>query len=522
MQQIINNSSVCGYDKATIFYNMVGNFIPPEWRGLSHPSGKVLSKTSRQLLSLIVSCLESSSGTNHAASELQESYYFFEQRLGVCQRRVRQCFVELQQAGFLTLELLSVIKNHIKCRNILSIKLLKDFKNIQAVGGHSNVKKFPADMKELSAQAEKSFRLERKNFQPHNIIDNNISILKSRSSEKSSFVNFCEENSIDKERVQKSEHHDDDQDPPQGNSSNWLAKVATKAKNFCGLKKKLAEFHPLSDDDAWLLQMRSGREFNLNFINQLLLRLSEKYPNNRFDDKKAVLSYMTKALTYELRDACKVNNEGFKFKRDQVTFAREEYLQKAEYSHDTSTTGQFRRKIAAVFDPKLAYELLTSCSFADPQGDCYSVRLVKDIVISSHVKEALLQEAKAVYGNGLKTLEITPFKNFIGQNSKTYKDAKLNNKVDRNRGVNSYGHLQGLDSDSVWFKVRKHLIAACGIHTDKSWFSKLEVAYEDHVTKKLILKPQSSFFGSWITQNYQTALENAFIAQGFSFEIADC
>ncbi|WP_341755281.1 hypothetical protein [Candidatus Tisiphia endosymbiont of Ptychoptera albimana] len=41
-----------------IFYNIVGNFVPPEWRNLTNNCGKQLSKTSRQLLSLIVSRLQ--------------------------------------------------------------------------------------------------------------------------------------------------------------------------------------------------------------------------------------------------------------------------------------------------------------------------------------------------------------------------------------------------------------------------------------------------------------------------------
>jgi hypothetical protein len=38
----------------TIFYNFVGNFVPPEWFDLRTSCGKILSKTARQLLSLIV------------------------------------------------------------------------------------------------------------------------------------------------------------------------------------------------------------------------------------------------------------------------------------------------------------------------------------------------------------------------------------------------------------------------------------------------------------------------------------
>ena len=63
MQQIASNfpeTNMAGDERATVFYNMVGNFIPPEWRHLRNGSGKSLRKTSRQLLSLIFSRLQSS------------------------------------------------------------------------------------------------------------------------------------------------------------------------------------------------------------------------------------------------------------------------------------------------------------------------------------------------------------------------------------------------------------------------------------------------------------------------------
>lgn len=42
-------------------------------------------------------------------------------------------------------------------------------------------------------------------------------------------------------------------------------------------RKKLIEFYPLIQEDADLLQMKSNRGFDLNSMNQLLLKLSEKY-----------------------------------------------------------------------------------------------------------------------------------------------------------------------------------------------------------------------------------------------------
>ncbi|WP_236609802.1 hypothetical protein [Rickettsia gravesii] len=82
-----------------IFYNFVGNFIPPEWSDLSSHNGKILSKTARQLLSLIVFRLQIYH--NNSIDELKETYLFFQQSLGACQERIRQCLFELQKSGFI-------------------------------------------------------------------------------------------------------------------------------------------------------------------------------------------------------------------------------------------------------------------------------------------------------------------------------------------------------------------------------------------------------------------------------------
>jgi hypothetical protein len=55
MTELLTFSRPVVENQDIIFYNFVGNFIPPEWRNLTNNRGKQLSKTSRQLLSLIVS-----------------------------------------------------------------------------------------------------------------------------------------------------------------------------------------------------------------------------------------------------------------------------------------------------------------------------------------------------------------------------------------------------------------------------------------------------------------------------------
>ncbi|KJV77758.1 hypothetical protein [Orientia tsutsugamushi] len=122
--KITNNNS---RNHATVFYRFIGNFVPAEWKDLIGDNGKALSKTSKQLLSWIVYKLHIY--YNNDIDELQDSYYFFEKELQVCQRRVRQCLVELQKACFIEIEVenRTIIKNNFKLCNVPCIKLLKNF-----------------------------------------------------------------------------------------------------------------------------------------------------------------------------------------------------------------------------------------------------------------------------------------------------------------------------------------------------------------------------------------------------------
>src|SRR5580693_3842831 len=92
-----SNISTATCDNNIIFYH----FVPPEWSNLTSSCGKLLSKTTKQLLSLIVFCLQVCNSSN--LDELQENYHFFEQSLGVCQRRIRQFMLELQKGSFIHL-----------------------------------------------------------------------------------------------------------------------------------------------------------------------------------------------------------------------------------------------------------------------------------------------------------------------------------------------------------------------------------------------------------------------------------
>ncbi|KJV71104.1 hypothetical protein OTSUT76_3779 [Orientia tsutsugamushi str. UT76] len=157
--KIANNNSS---NNATVFYRFIGNFVPAEWKDLIGDNAKALSKTSKQLLSLMVYRLQIY--YNKDIDELQESYYFFEKELNLRYRRVRQCLVELRNAGFIKVENRTIIKGNLKLRNVLCVKLLKNFQRFteKETKGEKIIdltqKIFRSNLKEISGEPEKSFR----------------------------------------------------------------------------------------------------------------------------------------------------------------------------------------------------------------------------------------------------------------------------------------------------------------------------------------------------------------------------
>ncbi|QWB86720.1 hypothetical protein JRD95_00774 [Rickettsia parkeri] len=540
-----------GNQNSIIFYNFVGNFIPPEWSNLSSSNGKILSKTSRQLLSLIVFRLQIY--YNNSIDELQETYHFFEEQLGVCQRRVRQCLLELEQSEFINLSTTTIIKYGIKCRNTPCIKLAKDFQPYNHKSSTENEKNFGTtrkifrpNPKEISGQPEK-------NFANYLYIDNNKNISnKSRSSASTIFQNekniFNHNNQGQLQQQKRAanlqskatsstndQQQADNTRSSNANSTTGATRINTalqavinkisKKHDFTASnsnnaainavnhkswfkRKKLTDFHPLTQEEADLLQVKSNREFNLTFINKLLLKLAEQYPEHHFGHKKVFLNYMAKALAHELRETTQANCEQFQFKSSDVNKAKDRYLDKIESSLDASKQSQLKRKIVAVFDPDSAYELLSSCSFIGVVGNRYQIKLLKTITLSENVQDKILQQVQMIYGSSIGKLEIIPFAELEAKQNNT-KDEKQNYLLQLSKQLNP---------NSIWYRARKFLIERYNQYIDFGVLSKLVVVEEDIVNKKVILKSTTAFNDYYVRNRYMQDLTEAFKTQDYCFE----
>ncbi|KJV73731.1 DnaA N-terminal domain-containing protein [Orientia tsutsugamushi] len=463
--KIANNNSS---NNATVFYRFIGNFVPAEWKDLIGDNAKALSKTSKQLLSLMVYRLQIY--YNKDIDELQESYYFFEKELNLRYRRVRQCLVELRNAGFIKVENRTIIKGNLKLRNVLCVKLLKNFQRF--------------------TEKEKKDQQQQQNLNFYELSD------------------FSNKKPSNKDYEQNSEL-----------ATSAITKDSEVEKNECYPKRKrLADYYPLTPEDAIILQRMSSRSFNIYFINQLLLKLSNKYPNRHFANKTAVLNYMAKALANELLTTDQANSENFRF--NYVGRFKEQYLANIESGTDRSMKAQLKRKIAGVFEADMAYQILTSCDFGAAVKNKYYIKLIKNITLSDHIKFKILQEVRAVYSNDIEQLQVIPFdesKQVTNSATEYQKTTVLQQQISDKDYLSELS--KELGSNSTWYKVRESLIKSYGQAIDKLWFSPLKVVNEDSVNKKIFIKAKTEFEDDYIRNNCMRGLEYAFKAQGFSFEL---
>ncbi|XLM33863.1 MAG: hypothetical protein QFX12_00105 [Rickettsia africae] len=535
-----------------IFYNFVGNFIPPEWNHLSSGNGKILSKTSRQLLSLIVFRLQIY--YNNSIDELQETYHFFQEHLGVCQERVRQCLIELEKSGFIKFYKATIIKYGIKCRNTPCIKLARNFQPTSSKIPSENEKNFVPTPKNFGVKPKEILPQPQKSLDETIYIDNNKNISnKSRSSKSTIFQNekniFNHNNQTQLQQQKRatnlqsktaSSTNDQQQadntnfssanittgatrintalqavinniskkyDSTPSNSNNSVINAVNHKSWF--KRKKLTDFHPLTQEEADLLQIKSNREFNLTFINKLLLKLAEQYPEHHFGHKKVFLNYMAKALANELRETTQANCQQFQFKSSNVYKVQEQYLDKIESSLDTSLQAQLKRKIIGVFDPDTAYELLSSCLFIGVVGNSYQIKLLKNITLSGNAQDKILQQVQMIYGSSIEKLKIIQFAEL---------EAKQNNTEDEKQDYLLQLSKQ-LNPDSIWYKVRKFLIERYNQYIDFGVLTKLVVVEEDIVNKKVILKSTTAFNDYYVRNRHMQDLEEAFTTQDYCFEL---
>ncbi|MFU7502226.1 MAG: DnaA N-terminal domain-containing protein [Candidatus Tisiphia sp.] len=389
--------------------------------------------------------------------------------------------------------------------------------------------------------------------------------------------------------------------------------------------KSLKSFYPLTKEEVDKLNQLSSREFSNNFANQLLLKLYIRDPNKTFASTNHMISYMSKAFRYEKHQAPLVNHETFRFTANVSDHElemqqKEKYLTEVEYSIDTSYSSQLRKKIAGMFETKLAYQILTEGKFdyhatkyqttsqeleitndawqnlelseennitqfehvLDDHSTCYvdsslnldskhdvdyidydnqlstnvteendqiktSLVMTENDDINYDINDKIL--TRELSELSLKSLSTRQFARITLANTCTIKlprDLTLTNNQQQNLEnaiVAVYGYvkivyqqlpatykklgssrlpdeifLTELDTNSVWYKIRKKLIANFDEHIDKAWFSKLR-AEEDGITHKLTLIAPTNFLKDWINHKYGSVIKD--IAKTLDYQFVE-
>ncbi len=184
--------------------------------------------------------------------------------------------------------------------------------------------------------------------------------------------------------------------------------------------KTLTEHYPLSQEDCCELQKRSGKAYNLNATNEILLDISRKpkTQGHSFISKAKFMAYMTKAYREEGRDVDKANLPGFKIIKRRpkaeiteiITLAqREKYLNETENAgiHTRSDYTQFRARIAGQFPVNLGYDLLSNMIDAKKKDNVFKITMHKFVELTENYKQLVLNHAKGIGGyEGVNELDL--------------------------------------------------------------------------------------------------------------------
>ncbi len=175
--------------------------------------------------------------------------------------------------------------------------------------------------------------------------------------------------------------------------------------------KNLKDHYPLSQEDCWELQKRSGKAYNLNAMNEILLDISRKLKTkgHLFISKAKFMAYMTDVYSKEEREIYKVNKTGFKIMRRRpkaevekiVTLnQRETYLNQVEnaaiYARCDYT--QFRARIEGNFPINLGYDLLKNMIYVKKHNTIFEVVMRKTVELTDHYKQLIINHAKGISG----------------------------------------------------------------------------------------------------------------------------
>ncbi|WPY01837.1 DNA-like domain protein (plasmid) [Candidatus Trichorickettsia mobilis] len=457
-----------------------GNIVPHIWYHKLTRAGGKSDTVAITILSELVFLHRYQSN-----SEFQLKFSYFKQKFNFGLSQVKAGIVRLEKAGLVKRDLRTVrmygrlFTNELfLILNIVEVLKLTDqpqtkkflFSDRNEDNGCKEISTDNIDKKYLKKKSRSNSEKNdlKKNSKQLELATHTLNTVASTNLEQSQAFSYNQNNS---------------QITPEANASSNIHRSSAYTSITQSLGKKLAEFYPLVQDDADVLTGKSGRNFDLNFINQLMLKLASKYPDRKFFSKNSVLSYMGKILLHEIRDAVQVSNGNFRFINADEQSSKEKYLQAIEAITATDNISKLKRKIAGIFNIDLAYSLINGTNYK-VDNDKLVVTTATTLDLTAHQQDLLLQQVQSVYGDHIRYLDITVLTPTATKQQTTSTTTAI--------------------FEGVWGKIRENLIdyyGSGGLGLDKSWFSKL-TAEEDSMRKQLTLKAPSRFIKDWIQSNY--------------------
>ena len=173
--------------------------------------------------------------------------------------------------------------------------------------------------------------------------------------------------------------------------------------------KNLKDHYPLIQEDCWKLQKYSGKAYNLNAMNEILLDISRKpkTQGHSFISKAKFMAYMTDVYSKEAREVDKANQANFKIMRRRpkaevekiaTLNQRETYLNQVEndaiYSRCDYT--QFRARVAGNFPINIGYDLLKNMIDVKKHDTIFEVVMHKTVKLTDHYKQLIINHAKGI------------------------------------------------------------------------------------------------------------------------------
>ena len=280
--------------------------------------------------------------------------------------------------------------------------------------------------------------------------------------------------------------------------------------------KPLASFYPLTEEQAEELRRKSGRDFSLNAMNEILKDISRKLPNRTFYSKNAFMIYMTKVFANEMRDSVKISNEGFKIKANLTKEERrreeiDEYLTNIEYTRDVSPEWHLKKKLACVLKPETAFEVLRNYRRIDVKANRALIELNKHIELNVGEKDIILSQVQATHERLNEEGIYLPI---------TELEIKMPKRIERENTVGQIS-VEPIERKGIWGEIRETIARYESEQVEQAWFSKLE-AEVDELNKQIRLKAPNSLYKDWINNNFDNSMRKAANKYGFNIQEIYC